>query len=171
MNVPHYSHSHLAIGAQPTIGRWQPQASVAVYRQWYKMMFRGHEMSLGNPLLFITLNNSLRLPYDWIVNVDFSWQSAGDGRNIHLKSNNSLDISITKRWMKGNLALNIKGYDLLKMRDQRLTMYNSDILLKTVNRTDTRSVRLRITYKFNATRSHYQGKGAGDAAKARIGRE
>lgn len=167
-NVPHYTQTHIAIGAQPTVGCWQPRASLALFKQWYEATYRGQKMNFGNPFLFITFKNTLKLPYDWTVNIDFSWQSAGDGQNTHMKSNNSLDIGVTKQWMRGNLTLNIKGYDLLNQRDQRLTMYNGDILLKADNHTDTRSVRLRLTYKFNSSRSRYRGTGARESEKARI---
>lgn len=170
-NVAHYTQTHIAIGAQPKVGCWNLQASVALLKQWYTLRYRGADMQMGNPFLFLTLNNTLRLPHDWIVNADFSWQSDGDGQNTHLKSSSSFDIGVTKRLLNGNLVVNLKGSDLFNCRDQRVTMYNGDIRLKVANHTDTRSVRIRLTYKFNTSKNRYRGKGAGEAEKTRIDRK
>lgn len=167
-NIPHYNQMMIAVGAHPTISIWHPQPQIAIMQQWYKALYRGHEISLDNPILFLTLNNAFQLPGNLWVNLDFTWQSEGSAQNGKISSKNSLDFSIYKSFFNDRFTVKLKGTDLLNKNHQQFTIYNNDIHIKSTNYEDSRSLIITLTYKFNASRNKYRGTGAGEAEKQRL---
>lgn len=75
---------------------------------------------------------------------------------------------VRKSFFNSNLSFTLYATDLLNNYSDRTTMYSGDIMTYNYNQFESRSIRLAIRYKFNATRSKYRGTGAGDNEKSRM---
>lgn len=167
-NVPHYTQFQVAIGAQPTIGCWQPQPVIGMMKQFYNTIYRGEKLSLGKPFFSFSLENLFSLPKNWTLGADFQFMTAGNGQNTFMKPTNKIDLMVRKSFFNSNLSFTLYATDLLNNYSDRTTMYSGDIMTYNYNQFESRSIRLAIRYKFNATRSKYRGTGAGDNEKSRM---
>ena len=167
-NVPHYTQFQVAIGAQPTIGCWQPQPVIGMMKQFYNTIYRGEKLSLGKPFFSFSLENFFSLPKNWTVGADFQFTTAGNGQNTFMKPTNKIDLMVRKSFLNNNLSFTLHATDLLNNYSDRTTMYSGDIMTYNHNQFESRSIRLAVRYTFNATRSKYRGTGAGDNEKSRL---
>jgi hypothetical protein len=168
-NSPKYSKSQIVIGSSHDIGAWNVNPQVALAKQWYTTEFRGEDFSIGKPLMYIELDNTLKLPKDWKITLDIEWNSNGNMENAYIKSRNSIDLGVSKSFLNNRLILQLKGIDILNNDHQSIKMYDGDILIEEDERNNyTRTLMLTLSYKFNTSKNKYKGTGAGTAEKNRI---
>ena len=167
-NVPHYTQFQVVIGAQPTIGCWQPQPIISMMKQFYATTYRGEKLSLGKPFFSFSLENLFLLPKNWTLGADLQFTTAGNGHNTFMKPTNKIDLMVRKSFLNNNLSLTLYATDLLNNYPDRAMMYSGDIMTYIFDRFESRSIRFAIRYKFNATRSKYRGTGAGENEKSRM---
>lgn len=84
------------------------------------------------------------------------------------RNSGSVDISLTKSFLKDRLALRIGGTDLFHTRKEGGTGYTESMETQQISTYDSRQFVLTVTYKFNTSRSKYKGTGAGQAEKNRL---
>lgn len=167
-NVPKYQQFQFVIGAQPTIGCWSPQITAGIFNSFYTTTFRNHKINLNKPFFFINWDNSISLPRNWVIDVDFMAQTSGNAQNCHIKSVSYLNIGLRKSFINNNLIVQLKANDIFNTNNERVTMYNGDITVSTSNFQESRNVMLTIQYNLNTSRSKYKGSGAGHEEKNRF---
>ncbi|MCD8310119.1 MAG: outer membrane beta-barrel protein [Prevotellaceae bacterium] len=167
-NVPHYTQMQVALGAQPVIGCWKPQAVVGVIKQFYSTTYRGEKLHMGKPLFSFTLNNTFSLPHSWTLSADLQFTSAGNMQNMHTSATNEIDLMVSKSFFKDNFTVSLYANDLFDGSAAHTTLYSGDILTRLYNKAEQRNVRLTLRYKFNTARSKYKGTGAGESEKERM---
>lgn len=158
----------VAVGAQPTIGCWEPQATVGVMKQFYDATLRGGKLPLRKPVFTFALDNTLSLPRDWTLGIDLDFTTGGHMQNASLRPTNEINLMVRKAFLDGNLTVTLYGNDLLNASVSRTTMYSGDVVTSTYHEFEQRNVRLTVRYKFNTARSKYRGTGAGEAEKSRM---
>ncbi len=80
-----------------------------------------------------------------------------------------VDLRVVKTFFKDKslkLALNVK--DVFNTRYYPFTGYGDRTYSSSDNHRDYRRVELNLTYTFNATKSKYRGRGAGQSEKQRL---
>lgn len=167
-NIPHYTQFQVAIGAQPTIGCWQPQPVISMMKQFYTTTYRGEKLSLGKPFLSFSIENLFSLTKNWTLGADVQFTTAGNGHNTFMRPTSRIDLMVRKSFFNNNLSLTMYATDLLNNYHDRATMYSGDIKTYIFDRFESRAIRFAIRYKFNATRSKYRGTGAGENEKLRM---
>lgn len=167
-NVPKYQQFQFAIGAQPEIGRWTPQVTIGVFNSFYKTTFKESRLNLNEPFFFINWDNSISLPKNWIIDVDFMAQTSGDGQNCHIKSVSYLNIGVRKSFFNNSFTVLLKANDIFNANNEKVTMYHDDIKVSTDNFQESRNIMITFQYKFNASRTKYKGTGAGQEEKSRF---
>ena len=167
-NVPRYTQMQVAVGAQPTIGCWEPQATVGVMKQFYDATLRGGKLPLRKPVFTFALDNTLSLPQDWTLGLDLDFTTGGHMQNASMRPTNEINLMVRKAFLDGNLTVTLYGNDLLNASVSRTTMYSGDVVTSTFHEFEQRNVRLTLRYKFNTARSKYRGTGAGEAEKSRM---
>ena len=149
------------VTAAPTIGCWHPQLTVGIQKQWAKVEHNGEILSMNKPLFIGTFNNGIRLPHDWTLGLDMTFQSKGDFQNIYLYQNVfMMNAAITKSFFNDRLSLHLQGIDLTHGRRDGNRIFNKQMSMDVDNISDSREIRLTARYKFNASKSKYKGKGA-----------
>lgn len=147
----------------PTLGCWNPQLTVGMKKQWAKVEHNGETLSMNKPIFFCTFNNGIKLPHNWTLSMDMTFQGKGDYQNIYLYQNVfMMNAALTKSFLHDRLSLNLQGIDLTHGRKDGNRIYNKQMNLDVDNSTSSREVRLTIRYKFNTSKSKYKGKGAAE---------
>ena len=85
-----------------------------------------------------------------------------------VRNSGSVDISLTKSFLKDRLALRIGGTDLFHTQKEGGISYTESMETQQISTFDSRQFVLTVTYKFNTSRSKYKGTGAGQAEKNRL---
>lgn len=145
------------ISVAPEIGIWSPQITTSIRKQWLTVVSNHEQVKMNKPLWNASFNNTLRLPWDILLSLNFSFQSKGDYQNVYLNTcQYILNASISKTFLDKRLSIQLKGYDLLDgYRDGNL-LYNKQMRMDILNRDDRRKIGLSIKYKFNVGKSKYQ---------------
>lgn len=150
--------------ASPTFGIWTPQLSVGFIKQWLTITTNNEPIKLNKPLPIVSLNNSFRLPKEYLFTFDAHYQGKGNYQNVYLTENQYvLNAGITKSFLNNSLRIELKGNDLLYKRKEGNLLYNHQMQLYQVNRFDSREIELTVRYNFNTAKSKYKGTNAGDA--------
>ncbi|MGM9731348.1 MAG: outer membrane beta-barrel family protein [Prevotella sp.] len=167
-NIPKYHQLQFVIGAQPTIGWWSPQITVGLYNSFYTTQFIDQKEKLNRPFFFANWDNSISLSNNWLIDVDYMFQTAGNGQNCYIKATSYLNIGVRKSFFNNTLTLQLKANDIFNVNNERIIMYNGDIKVASDNYHESRNLVLSLRYNFNTSRSKYRGKGAGLNEKKRL---
>lgn len=147
----------------PTFGIWSPQLSGGFLKQWVTIISNNQPVILNDALPFATLNNSFRLPKDFLVTVDASFRGKGDTQNVSLPENQFVvNVGVTKSFIRDQLRVEVKGQDVFYGKKDANLLYNHQMELFQRNRYDSRQIMLTVRYKFNQAKSKYKGTGAGE---------
>lgn len=147
---------------------YYPTVSCGLVTQFYKIDYRSTSKNMNNPIAIIQFNNIFRLSNNYMVMGNLKWRSRGNSENINLSQSWQIDLSASKTFnsrLDVKLALN----DIFNTASKyKFVMYSNvrDVCIE--KRSNTRNVELAITYKFNASKSKYKGKGAGNSEKKRL---
>ncbi|MBP8945107.1 MAG: TonB-dependent receptor [Paludibacteraceae bacterium] len=155
--------------ASPTFGIWIPQLSVGFIKQWLTITTNNEPIKLNKPLPIVSLNNSFRLPKEYLLTFDAHYQGKGNYQNVYLTENQYvLNVGITKSFLNNSLRVELKGNDLLYKRKDGNLLYNHQMNLLQINHYDTRQLELTVRYNFNTAKSKYKGTGAGEKEMKRL---
>lgn len=147
---------------------YYPVLMAGVVSQFYDIDFRGGVKHMNDPMVLLRLNNIFRLPGNFMVYANFSYRNSFEDENIKMGSTWQLDLSIAKTFNKhwdARLAFN----DIFNTaKKNKITIYSGMYEFNTIRYNTLRGVELSIGYKFNTTKSKYQGKGAGNNEKERL---
>ena len=168
VNVPSFTQAQFVLGARPTIGCWEPQATISMIKQFFSEEYDGGMPHPGRPLYSFELDNAFSLPKGWTLSADFHYTTKGSSQNSTLSSTNQIDLMVSKSLFKGNLVIAFYVNDLLDDSATHTTLYSNGIVTGMLNKAEQRNVNLTIRYKFNAANSKYKGTGAGEAEKIRM---
>lgn len=157
------------IAATPTIGIWYPRITLALVKQWLSIESLGEKVSLNKPVPVFSFSNTIRLPEDFMLNLDYTFQGKGDSRVYHImKSTNTANISVRKAFVKNTLSVEVFANDIFNDQAGLMRMYSDTYSLKQWSRTSMRTFGLTLRYNFNTAQSKYKGTGAGKAQKDRM---
>ena len=160
-----YEYLSTNISLAPTIGIWTPELNINFTRYWFDMPnYKNYKFD--NPLLGISLGNTLMLPRNFMLYAEAYYNTEHDWMHLNLGKRYNLYISVSKSMFKDQL---------------NLTLYSSGIFISEDNDTMLSGNReinirmkgyayfgIRVRYKFNTAESKYKGTGAGSSQKNRM---
>lgn len=164
----------------PTWGVFSPNWTVGMQKPNMKLTLADPREPSGkrivkyvDPIVFVRLNNAVRLKHSWQLEANLAFNSRGSAQNVDLLGETySLQFALQKCWLKNDaLTLRASIDDILQRSDQKLKMDCGyyDLIQHSIGDTHRFSVSLR--YAFNATQSKYKGTGAGKAAAERLSQQ
>lgn len=148
------------LSLSPKFGFWEPVLSLQMQKQFFKSRHQGEWMHFNRPFYATRLNNSFRISKTFTANLSYYYRTKGNSGCLLSKPSQSLDFSLNKTFFDERLALNLRVNDLFASQRNSHIIYGEHMNFDKWNYSDTRSVRLTVRYKFNATRSKYSGTGA-----------
>lgn len=152
----------------PMIGFWQPSLTVAGTYQFLSTPFLGEKKNMNGALVQFQLNNSFKLPSDFILRMDGQWTTNGNMQNQYVHSSGSLNTSIYKEWHNGLWSIMLEGTDLLHTLREASTFYFNKTLLYRESKNNSHGISLTLRYKLNNKQREYKGTGAGNEERQRL---
>lgn len=153
----------------PKIGCWSPMVGLGLKKQWLAMESFGEQIEMNKPVLMANINNTIKLPKDFIIGLDANIQSKGAYQNFYMEHPvGSVNVSVRKSFLKDALSLELRGTDLFDTNREYMHLYSGDYNLYQKDYYDRREFSVTVRYRFNATQSKYKGAGAGQSQKSRI---
>ena len=166
-----YDRLTVIASARPVIGCWHPTWSVVAMFQNYKSpTATGEVITLSQPWLNGSWQNTIELPRDLRLSADLEWATKGEYNNFHITKPRFVgslglqkDFSLRRL---GTLTADLRCIDIFNGNQTDAILYGYRDL--TVHNPTRRTFTLDLTWKFNEARSKYRGSGAGEKQKARM---
>ena len=157
--------------ARPVIGCWHPTWSVVAMFQNYKSpTATGEVITLSQPWINGSWQNTIQLPRDLRLSADLEWATKGEYNNFHITKPRFVgslgvqkDFSLRRL---GTLTADLRCIDIFNGNQTDAILYGYREL--TLHNPTRRTFTLDLTWKFNEARSKYRGSGAGEKQKARM---
>lgn len=167
-NIDRMSKLNIMLSASLQIGPWEPRYSVGFSKQFIDGGDIGVTGRLEKPVWNFKLNNSLHLPLNLILGVNYRYTGRGCYDLYLSEGGSSLDLSLYRAFLKDRLTVRLNANDLFKKNYDRSTYQGRNVTFYRDNYSDHRCVVLTVRYSFNATKSKYKGTGAGNDEKSRL---
>lgn len=168
MNYPKYQQIVASLIAEHRIGFWTPSFTASVYKQFFSTNFEGIVHHYEKPSFDFTLDNYFNLPWGIILNVDLMYNTGGNFDTQHYEPYGTIDIGLRKSFLNDALQISLWGYDLGKWQDYTTKEQLGRLYTHRYADTDTRSVALTITWKFNNFKNKYKGQSAASQEMNRL---
>ena len=166
-----YDRLTVIASARPVIGCWHPTWSVVAMFQNYKSpTATGEVITLSQPWINGSWQNTIELPRDLRLSADLEWATKGEYNNFHITKPRFVgslgvqkDFSLRRL---GTLTADLRCIDIFNTNKTDAILYGYREL--TLHNPTRRTFTLDLTWKFNEARSKYRGSGAGEKQKARM---
>lgn len=129
----------------------------------------GKEKSFHDPYYIFSLYNGFHLPKGWYLNLSFSYRSSGTYDFVTISSVHNFDFQLYKSFLKDRLSLSLNVSDIFNTRRQKTDGTYGNVRFQQQKWEDTRSVQLRLTYRFNQAKKQYRGENSAQEAVGRMG--
>ena len=167
-NISKWQAYGASLSAAPKIGIWEPIWNFEFMRQVLEGKYLGKQKHFNRPAIAASLTNQLRLPWGLIFSADISCSNKYHSGYVLNKANMWVDCGLRKAFLGGALNVSLQANDIFASMRNSFINYGEIMTFDKWNYNDSRQVRLRVSYRFNASRSKYKGTGAGEDEKARL---
>lgn len=152
----------------PKFGIWEPILSLQMQKQFFKALSMGALKSFDRPIFNGRLDNNFRFSKTFTGNLTLFASTKGNNSIILMKPDRGVNVSLNKTFLDDRLNVNFRVNDIFASRRSSYIIYGEHMQFDKWNYSDTRNVRLTVSYKFNSTRSKYRGKGAANEELNRL---
>lgn len=140
-----------------------------IQQGFIKAVSMGKEKSFHDPYYIFSLYNGFHLPKGWYMNLSFSYRSSGTYDFLTLCSVHNFDFQLYKSFLKDRLSLSLNVNDIFNTKRQKTDGTYGNVRFQQQKWVDTRSVQLRLTYRFNQAKKQYRGENSAQEAVGRMG--
>ena len=168
-NIDHCWNWGSFLGYRHRWGFYEPQLQAGIQQGFIKAISMGKEKSFHDPYYIFSLYNGFHLPKGWYLNLSFSYRSSGTYDFVTISSVHNFDFQLYKSFLKDNLSLSLNVSDIFNTRRQKTDGTYGNVRFQQQKWEDTRSVQLRLTYRFNQAKKQYRGENSAQEAVGRMG--
>ena len=168
-NIDHCWNWGSFLGYRHRWGFYEPQLQAGIQQGFIKAVSMGKEKSFHDPYYIFSLYNGFHLPKGWYMNLSFSYRSSGTYDFLTLCSVHNFDFQLYKSFLKNRLSLSLNVNDIFNTKRQKTDGTYGNVRFQQQKWVDTRSVQLRLTYRFNQAKKQYRGENSAQEAVGRMG--
>ena len=150
-------------------GFYEPQVQAGIQQGFIKVISMGKEKGFHDPYYIFSLYNGFHLPKGWYLNLSFSYRSSGTYDFLTINSVHNFDFQLYKSFLKDKLSLSLNVNDIFNTKRQKTDGTYGNVRFQQQKWEDTRSVQLRLTYRFNQAKKQYRGENSAQEAVGRMG--
>ncbi len=154
--------------AAPKFGWYCPTWQLFYQQQYLDNEKYGVNTKLNKPAFGVTWNNKFLLGptfTGWLTLHGNTYSCSGFQRT---RPGYYVSLRLVKTFCNDKLNFSLSGNDIFRSQKEQWTMLGNHVTLIKDSYNCNRSVVIRVTYKFNATRSKYKGSGAGNDERHRL---
>ena len=172
------------VNVSPTVGVWTTSNTVGVQKQWLSFNLDDPREATGKrhvnydkPMLIFNSDNAFRLKHDWQLELNSQFYSKAHYRNVKLmQAYWNMTAAVQKSFLKDkSLVVRLSVADIFNTAKQdalldlgNYTLFKGDVFGEGRGNYSFHRVSLSVRYAFNATKSKYKGKGAGQDVIKRL---
>lgn len=172
------------VNVSPTVGVWTTSNTVGVQKQWLSFNLDDPREATGKrhvtydkPMLIFNSDNAFRLKHDWQLELNSQFYSKAHYRNVKLmQAYWNMTAAVQKSFLKDkSLVVRLSVADIFNTSKQdalidlgNYTLLKGDVFGEGRGNYSFHRVSLSVRYAFNATKSKYKGKGAGQEVIKRL---
>lgn len=168
-NIDHCWNWGSFLGYRHCWGFYEPQVQAGIQQGFIKAISMGKEKSFHDPYYIFSLYNGFHLPKGWYMNLSFSYRSSGTYDFLTICSVHNFDFQLYKSFLKDRLSLSLNVNDIFNTKRQKTDGIYGNVRFQQQKWEDTRSVQLRLTYRFNQAKKQYRGENSAQEAVGRMG--
>ena len=168
-NIDHCWNWGSFLGYRHRWGFYEPQVQAGIQQGFIKAISMGKEKSFHDPYYIFSLYNGFHLPKGWYMNLSFSYRSSGTYDFLTINSVHNFDFQLYKSFLKDRLSLSLNVNDIFNTKRQKTDGTYGNVRFQQQKWEDTRSVQLRLTYRFNQAKKQYRGENSAQEAVGRMG--
>ena len=168
-NIDHCWNWGSFLGYRHRWGFYEPQLQAGIQQGFIKAISMGKEKSFHDPYYIFSLYNGFHLPKGWYLNLSFSYRSSGTYDFLTINSVHNFDFQLYKSFLKDKLSLSLNVNDIFNTKRQKTDGTYGNVRFQQQKWEDTRSVQLRLTYRFNQAKKQYRGENSAQEAVGRMG--
>ena len=168
-NIDHCWNWGSFLGYRHRWGFYEPQVQAGIQQGFINAISMGKEKSFHDPYYIFSLYNGFHLPKGWYLNLSFSYRSSGTYDFLTISSVHNFDFQLYKSFLKDRLSLSLNVSDIFNTRRQKTDGTYGNVRFQQQKWEDTRSVQLRLTYRFNQAKKQYRGENSAQEAVGRMG--
>ncbi len=149
-------------------GIYYPVFTAGVVTQFYTIDYRGSAKKMNRPMAIVQFNNMFQLPGTYILSANLKWRGSGDSENVSMRRSWQIDLSAQK-YVGKHWSLSLSANDIFNTaRKTGFTIYSGPRRVDMTRFGTSRNFVLTVGYKFNVTKSKYQGTGAAKDERLRL---
>ena len=168
-NIDHCWNWGSFLGYRHRWGFYEPQVQAGIQQGFINAISMGKEKSFHDPYYIFSLYNGFHLPKGWYLNLSFSYRSSGTYDFVTISSVHNFDFQLYKSFLKDRLSLSLNVNDIFNAKRQKTDGTYGNVRFQQQKWEDTRSVQLRLTYRFNQAKKQYRGENSAQEAVGRMG--
>ena len=168
-NIDHCWNWGSFLGYRHRWGFYEPQVQAGIQQGFINAISMGKKKSFHAPYYIFSLYNGFHLPKGWYMNLSFSYRSSGTYDFVTISSVHNFDFQLYKSFLKDKLSLSLNVSDIFNTRRQKTDGTYGNVRFQQQKWEDTRSVQLRLTYRFNQAKKQYRGENSAQEAVGRMG--
>ena len=168
-NIDHCWNWGSFLGYRHRWGFYEPQVQAGIQQGFIKAISMGKEKSFHDPYYIFNLYNGFHLPKGWYLNLSFSYRSSGTYEYLTINSVHNFDFQLYKSFLKDRLSLSLNVSDIFNTISRKTDGTYGNVRFQQQKWEDTRSVQLRLTYRFNHAKKQYRGENSAQEAVGRMG--
>ena len=168
-NIDHCWNWGSFLGYRHRWGFYEPQVQAGIQQGFINAISMGKEKGFHDPYYIFSLYNGFHLPKGWYMNLSFSYRSSGTYDFVTICSVHNFDFQLYKSFLKDKLSLSLNVSDIFNTRRQKTDGTYGNVRFQQQKWEDTRSVQLRLTYRFNQAKKQYRGENSAQEAVGRMG--
>ena len=168
-NIDHCWNWGSFLGYRHRWGFYEPQLQAGIQQGFIKAVSMGKEKSFHDPYYIFSLYNGFHLPKGWYMNLSFSYRSSGTYDFLTISSVHNFDFQLYKSFLKDRLSLSLNVNDIFNTKRHKTDGIYGNVRFQQQKWEDTRSVQLRLTYRFNQAKKQYRGENSAQEAVGRMG--
>ena len=168
-NIDHCWNWGSFLGYRHRWGFYEPQVQAGIQQGFIKAVSMRKEKSFHDPYYIFSLYNGFHLPKGWYMNLSFSYRSSGTYDFLTINSVHNFDFQLYKSFLKDRLSLSLNVSDIFNTISRKTDGTYGNVRFQQQKWEDTRSVQLRLTYRFNQAKKQYRGENSAQEAVGRMG--
>ena len=168
-NIDHCWNWGSFLGYRHRWGFYEPQVQAGIQQGFINAISMGKEKSFHDPYYIFSLYNGFHLPKGWYMNLSFSYRSSGTYDFVTISSVHNFDFQLYKSFLKDRLSLSLNVSDIFNTISRKTDGTYGNVRFQQQKWEDTRSVQLRLTYRFNQAKKQYRGENSAQEAVGRMG--
>ena len=168
-NIDHCWNWGSFLGYRHRWGFYEPQVQAGIQQGFIKAISMGKEKGFHDPYYIFSLYNGFHLPKGWYLNLSFSYRSSGTYDFVTISSVHNFDFQLYKSFLKDRLSLSLNVSDIFNTKRHKTDGIYGYVRFQQQKWEDTRSVQLRLTYRFNQAKKQYRGENSAQEAVGRMG--